>query len=136
VRSAQLIGRDRSELSLVTLTNAAQAQLRQFALLTNGTYDLRLVDLQGRTNRVVTQFVFEALSNRRPELKIASPRGDQRVSPLEELSFAAEVWDDFGVLAYGLSYGLPGSAEKVLGFRRILYPIRSTHWSMRCDSRS
>jgi hypothetical protein len=57
------------------------------------------------------------LPNRAPELKFVSPRGDQRVSPLEEVTFAGEAWDDFGLQGYGITYTLSGGKprEIVLG---------------------
>src|SRR6185295_17000972 len=36
------------------------------------------------------------------------PRGDQRVSPLEEVNFSGEAWDDFGLRDYGLTYTVAG----------------------------
>ena len=43
---------------------------------------LVLVDEAGRTNKLPPLFVFDALTNRAPDLKFAFPRGDQRVSAL------------------------------------------------------
>ena len=54
------------------------------------------------------------MKNRSPELKLASPRGDQRVSPLEEIAFQAEAWDDFGLKGYGLTYTLGGEQSKTI----------------------
>ncbi|MBK9138313.1 MAG: hypothetical protein IPM17_06045 [Verrucomicrobia bacterium] len=110
VAAARLVSRDtnRAELALVVETNQPAARLSGFALLASRTYDLQLVDADGRTNKVPAPFVFEALKNRAPELRITSPRGDTRPSPLEELVFEGTVWDDFGIAAYGLAYTLAG----------------------------
>lgn len=115
VRSASFLTSQKTEIPLQVFTNAARAELAQFLLVTNQTWELRLVDAEGRTNKVASQFVLEALTNRRPEIKIASPRGDQRVSPLEEVAFNAETWDDFGLEGYGLTFRIPGSAERTFG---------------------
>jgi len=40
------------------------------------------------------------------------PRGDQRVSALEEIAFQAEAVDDFGLKAYGVAYTLAGQETK------------------------
>jgi hypothetical protein len=109
VASARLIARDKSVLTLTAQTNRASALLPPFVLQASQTYNLVLVDAAGRTNKAPDQFVIEALPNRAPELKFVSPRGDQRVSPLEEISFQAEVWDDFGLQDYGITYTLAGS---------------------------
>ncbi len=66
------------------------------------------MDADGRTNKTPAQFVIEVLKNRPPELRLASPRGDLRPSPLEEIAFEGTVWDDFGVRAFGLGYTVAG----------------------------
>src|SRR4029079_12706087 len=71
-------------------------------------YDLQLIDSDGRTNKVPAEFVFEALKNRPPELRLTSPRGDVRPSALEELSFEGTVGDDFGVKAFGIAFAVNG----------------------------
>jgi hypothetical protein len=85
-------------------TNRALATLKHFPLEASQTFELQLLDAEGRTNKVPSQFVFDVLSNRPPELKLVSPRNDIRPSPLEEIAFEGTVWDDFGVEAYGLGY--------------------------------
>jgi hypothetical protein len=112
VAAARLVARDkdRSVVPLLVQTGQPAAALKQFPLAASKTYELQLVDAEGRTNKAPAQFVFDALKNRPPELKVASPRGDTRPSALEELSFAGTVWDDFGVLAYGFAYS-PGGKE-------------------------
>jgi len=102
------VAKDKSVVPLAVATNQALASLKDFSLLTNGIYDLQLIDSEGRTNKVPAQFVFEAQKNRLPELKLVTPRGDQRVSPLEEITFNGEVWDDFGIQRYGLTYRIEG----------------------------
>jgi len=77
-------------------------------------YDLVLEDEAGRTNKFPAQFFVDVLTNRIPELKLAFPRGDQRVSPLEELTVQGEVVDDFGVRAYGLTYALAGQEPRTI----------------------
>ena len=55
-----------------------------------GRYKLELVDEAGRTNKIPPDFVFVALENQRPKLKLKAPHGDQRVSALEEVAFNAQ----------------------------------------------
>jgi hypothetical protein len=116
VTSAQLVAKDkeRTAVPLIVHTNRALADLAQFALLASKTYDLQLVDSEGRTNKVPAQFVFEALTNRTPEFHLASPRGDIRPSPLEEIPFEGTVWDDFGIKNYGIGYTIPGKDTKFI----------------------
>ena len=108
VRSARLIARDKSSTPLVAETNRAVATLAGYKLDASQSFALELIDTEGRTNKVPAQFVFDALKNKPPELKLAAPRGDQRVSPLEEMAFAAEAADDFGLRSVGLTYTMAG----------------------------
>jgi hypothetical protein len=110
VTSAALVAKDKEPhpIQLSVQADQPKASLKQFALNASHTYELQLVDADGRTNKVPAQFVFEALKNRSPEIRLTSPRGDLRPSPLEEISFQGTVWDDFGIPAYGLGYMAAG----------------------------
>jgi hypothetical protein len=110
VVQARFIAKDNASniVSLVVASNQPLATLTRMLLETNRTYLLQLVDAEGRTNKTVTQFVFDVPKNREPDLKIASPRGDSRPSALEEVSFEGTVWDDFGVQAYGIAFAQAG----------------------------
>ncbi len=94
-------------LALAVQTNGV-AFLNDFTLTNSARYRLELVDAQGRTNRAPADFSIQVLPNRRPELKLTFPRGDPRVSKLEELQLQAQSSDDFGMLKYGLGYGVAG----------------------------
>ena len=113
VVSAQLVERTHATalLTLSVGTNRAVATLDAWPLTHSGRYQLVLTDADGRTNKVPVAFVFEALSNRVPELKLTRPRGDQRPSALEEMPFEGTVWDDFGVLRFGLAYAVGGGGS-------------------------
>jgi len=118
-------------LSLTVQTNAI-ALLDHLALTNSARYSLELVDAEGRTNKSPADFSIQVLTNRRPEVKLAFPRGDQRVSPLEELELRAEASDDFGVLKYGIGLGIAGRepqfvelggptrADEKRGFERLI----------------
>jgi hypothetical protein len=94
-------------LTLQTDSNAI-ALLPDFVLTNNGRFALELVDAEGRSNKFPTDFVLQALTNQRPTVKIVFPRGDPRVSRLEELQLQAEASDDFGLLKYGIGFGVAG----------------------------
>jgi hypothetical protein len=116
VASAMLVPKEKGgkPVRLQADTNRAVAVLSRLPLEHSHSYDLQLVDAEGRTNKVPAQFVFEVLTNRVPEFRLASPKGDLRPSPLEEIAFEGTVWDDFGVKAYGLGYAIPGQDPKYL----------------------
>jgi hypothetical protein len=108
VKVAQLVAKDLPPVDLALDTNRTSLYWAHFDLAESRQYELRLVDAEGRTNKVPPRIRIDVLPNRVPELKLAFPRGDQRVSALEEMSFQAETWDDFGVRAFGIAYSRAG----------------------------
>jgi len=120
VTEARLLPKDANAEPLVLEVGRERptASLSGFSLRSSGTYELELVDADGRSNKVPAVFTFVALENRRPELKIASPRGDTQPSALEEVQFSGTVWDDFGVLSYGLTCARVGADPLTLRLGR------------------
>lgn len=85
------------------------ATLTGFHLTNSAKYMLHLRDAEGRTNRRSAELVVQVLPNRAPNLKLTFPRGDQRISSLQELRLEGEVSDDFGVVNFGVGYGVAGA---------------------------
>lgn len=112
VAVARLKGTNES-LALVQQSNAV-VMLPDFLLTNSARFSLELVDAEGRSNKFPTEFVFQALTNQRPEVKLVFPRGDPRVSRLEELQLQAETSDDFGVLKYGVGFGVAGQEPQFI----------------------
>ncbi|HEX2851773.1 MAG TPA: hypothetical protein VHO24_00950 [Opitutaceae bacterium] len=114
VVSATLIAKnkEKTEIPLKVTAGKAVAALADFPLEKTQSYELKLVDADGRANKTATSFVIEVQPNRRPELKLASPRGDVRPSALEEITFNGSVFDDFGAPVYGLAYTVAGQETK------------------------
>jgi hypothetical protein len=108
VKSAKLVAKDGSTIPLNVEDGQPATRLSDFPITVSQTYELKLEDAEGRTNKVPAQLFVEALPNRRPELKFVTPRGDQRVSPIEEITFRTEASDDFGISKYGLTYTIAG----------------------------
>jgi hypothetical protein len=109
---ARLAGAAQS-LTLAAQSNAV-AVLPEFVLANSGRYALELVDAEGRSNKFATEFVMQALTNQRPEVRLVFPRGDPRVSRLEELQLQAEASDDFGLLRYGFGFGVAGQEPQII----------------------
>ena len=86
--------------------------MKDFNIQASESYELHLVDADGRANKMPAKFTVDALKNRRPELKFAMPKGDRRVSPIEEVTFRGEAWDDFGLARYGLTINVAGRGEQ------------------------
>jgi hypothetical protein len=128
VASARLVAKGQSPIPLRVEPRRATAQLQQFPLRASQTYDLQLADAEGRTNKVPARFVVEVQPNRPAQIRLAAPRGDIRPSPIEELRFEGEVWDDFGVQAFGLAYTVAGQETKLVGLGRALPAGQRRAW--------
>ncbi len=116
VASAVWIGRDRSGIELSQDAVRSNVVQLEFTLDHDARYALQLTDEAGRTNRAPDQFVLEVFTNRAPELKLVLPRGDDRVSPLEEVLFRGRASDDFGLRSYGLGYQFGAGDTQLIEF--------------------
>jgi hypothetical protein len=116
VKSARLVARDgkKTAINLTVTPDKAVATLPPMVLAKTQTYDLQLVDAEGRANKTVVPFVIDVQPNRPPELRLVLPRGDVRPSALEEIAFEATVFDDFGAPAYGIAYSMAGGEPKYI----------------------
>ncbi len=116
VAKAQLVARDSKKTTIpLTVTNGkAAATLTNFELTKSQTYELQLLDAEGRANKVASTFVVDVQPNRAPELKLQTPRGDVRPSALEEIAFEGTVFDDFGAPKYGIAYAMAGGEPKFI----------------------
>ncbi len=79
-------------------------------LTASARYKLHLATPDGRVDPVPADIRIEVVPNERPELALNFPRGDQRVSPIQEIHLNAQITDDFGLLDYGIATAI-GSAE-------------------------
>ncbi len=127
VQSAQLVAKDGSVVPLRVDGAKAVAELKGFAVSKSAVWELKLKDAEGRANKLAATFTLDALPNRRPELKIVTPKGDQRVSPIEEVAFRVEAWDDFGLRAAGISYSIGGGETKDMPLARDSKPDERLH---------
>ena len=109
VDTAKLVARDGSEIELSMDTENENLYTSPVIIPTeNIRYDLKLVDADGRANKVPPRFVIDVHKNLPADLKLTFPSRDIEASPLEELTLQAEVTDDYGVTSYGTSYILAG----------------------------
>ena len=113
VASAKFIGKD-ATLALATQSNSL-ALLNDFTLTNTARYSLELVDADGRTNKNPMEFSIVVLPNRPPEVKVDFPRGDQRVSSLEEMQLLGEAKGEFGLLNYGVGFSVAGQEPQFVG---------------------
>jgi len=117
VDSARLVPEEGEPIELAGQSDSPAVWTATLTLQQSGRYRLQLVDAEGRKNKEPPEFVFQVTPNRPADLKLTFPGRDVRVSPIEELAAAASAWDDFGLAAYGISYGLAGrpALDVVLG---------------------
>lgn len=112
VTHARLMGREQTlELQV---SNNSVALLNEFVLTNSGRYSLALEDAQGRTNKFPSDFFLVALTNQRPNLRLVSPHGDQRVSKLEEIQLQGEATGEFGLGKYGIGYTVAGKDPELV----------------------
>ena len=79
-----------------------------FELTVSDTYHLALRDADGNENPDPERYAIRVTPDNPPELRVKYPRGDAKVLALEEVPFAFEVEDDFGIDGYGIEYTLAG----------------------------
>ncbi|MBC8875304.1 MAG: hypothetical protein H8E44_38260 [Planctomycetes bacterium] len=117
VEQAQLVSEEGATVELQATTDDPTMYKMTQTLQETVRYKLELVAEAGRRNKLPPEFVFRVTPNGPPDVKVAMPAKDVRVSPIEELETAGSVWDDIGLNSYGISYQLAGTEEKriVLG---------------------
>ncbi|MCS7023548.1 MAG: DUF4175 domain-containing protein [Bryobacteraceae bacterium] len=79
----------------------------------DGVYHVAAID-QGQRVRLSEDFFIEARQALEPVVKILRPRGDARVSPIEEVTLEVEAEDDYGLQEVKLHYSVNGGEEKVV----------------------
>ncbi len=109
IKSARLIADDESSIVLKPPGERHDIFLAEFTPKHSMTYRLELLDGEDRKNKYPPEFQIDVLPNRPPDLKLAFPARDLRVSPIEEVPVEATAWDDFGIKEFGLVFTL---AEK------------------------
>lgn len=109
VTTARLKGAGGADLVLTQAVDKPNVYVTEVTVETNRQMRLELIDDAGRTNKHEVEFSVMALPNKPPELKLLAPRGDTRVSALQEVLFEGKAGDDFGLAAYGIGYSLNGA---------------------------
>ena len=98
-----------------------ESSQRQFevTLLNTTRWTIELSDDKGRKNKYPIVLDARMIPNRTPELKVTGG-GDLVASPLEELSIAATVKDDFGLVAAGISVNCAGGATQEITLKEAI----------------
>ncbi|MFT5495816.1 MAG: hypothetical protein ACI9TH_001209, partial [Kiritimatiellia bacterium] len=113
VKQARLVTKTGEEIELVA--DAQVPNLVRATLVPTETvaYALKLVDDRERENRKPVEFLVKVRPNAAPEMKFLFPRKDSTVTALQEVRIEAEVYDDIGLLDYGMVYTLSGDEQEL-----------------------
>jgi hypothetical protein len=124
VKSALLVDDENQQTELLPKGTEAETRTAGWTFNEPGEkhFKLLLTDAAGRTNRKPAAFRVSVVPNRAPDLKVAFPSRDLRVSSLQELAMAAEASDDFGLKKLGLVYQTPDGEEKTVSFEQSAAP--------------
>ncbi len=106
VATARLVAKDGAAIDLQLADEGQSLYSTKIVLTESKRYELQLADADGRKNKQPPRITITVLPNKPPDLKLVQPARDTRVSPIEELALAANVWDDFGVTQFGIAYAL------------------------------
>lgn len=104
LRSAYLLDEQGQHIDLDISDDAGRQFLLNTTLSLSAAYRLHLEDEAGRRNAYPPEIRIEAVPNKRPSLRLKTPRGDQRLSALEEVVFSGSAEDDFGLQDYGIGF--------------------------------
>src|SRR5580700_5967783 len=69
---------------------------------------------RGESVRLSEDYFIEARQDQPPTVKIVTPRGDAKVSPIEEVTVTVEAADDFALESMELHYSVNGAPEKTI----------------------
>ncbi|WP_437194234.1 hypothetical protein [Planctomicrobium sp. SH527] len=116
VKSARLQAENLPDVELTSSEKHPHTQMTSWSKMAPGEWKYKLIleDEQGRQNRLPPEIRVSVVENRAPDLKVAFPAKDLRVSSLQELLLSAEASDDYGLKELGLIYQLPTGQEETL----------------------
>ncbi len=106
VATAELVEAHGGVIALAATEARSHVYLTSMTLSESLRFRVRLVDKEGRTNKLTSEIVVNVTRNQPPVVKVTQPAHDVRVSPVEELKLKADIDDDFGLTRHGLIYSL------------------------------
>ena len=116
VRSATLVPVDAAPMALAGNEQKPLHRTVDWTFTSPGErkYKLLLEDESGRQNRHPPEFRVTVLPNQSPDLKVAFPAKDLRVSSLQEVILSATASDDYGLKELGLILQTPDGQEQTV----------------------
>jgi len=89
----------------------------EFNLKEDLRYYLHLTDDRSRENAYPPDIRIAVRVNKKPELTLNFPKGDQAVSPIEEMALEAKANDDFGLIDYGLAVTIGANSPEYVSLK-------------------
>jgi hypothetical protein len=114
---AQLIDRDGNGIQLSPTNPERTTFETEIVLKESLRFHLHLLDEQDRENAYPPDLRIEVRENERPKLSLTFPKGDQAVSPIEELVLEAKANDDFGLVDYGMALAIGAESPEYLSLK-------------------
>ena len=114
---AELVDKAGNRIQLTAANPENTKFSTEFLLKEDLRYYIHLTDDQGRENPYPPDIRIAVRENKKPELKLNFPKGDQAVSPIEELAFEAKANDDFGLIDYGLAVTIGADSPEYVSLK-------------------
>lgn len=118
IATASLMDPNGLSVKLDPLQPGPDGQATRWALDLNAwqarLFQIDLQDAQGRRNRLRQTLTIKVRPNQRPRIRALFPGPDTEVSAIQEVLLEGQVWDDFGIVAYGLGYRIPGAEPNIV----------------------
>ena len=86
----------------------------QFTVDGDGFYRIELAAPDGRFVEASPRYTVDALEDQPPEVRVAEPGRDGNASPIEEVYFQVEAFDDYGVAELALVYVVNGGEPHIV----------------------
>ncbi len=117
VKTARLIHKEGATEDLPLESDGVVSHWRSQALRQSVEARLEIADAEGRAAKSQVDFRIQVLPNVPAKIRPLLPRSEARFSMVEEVDFEAEVWDDSGLLRWGMGIQLGAGQvqELVLG---------------------
>jgi hypothetical protein len=112
VATARLVDAEGQAIELTPAEQVGHVYRAALTLSDSKRFGVKLVDREGRANKLNAEIIVNVTRNRPPVVKMTQPGHDVRVSPVEELALKADLEDDFGLTRHGLSFSMAGQPEQ------------------------
>ena len=111
-RSGRLVVEGKTPIDLVAHEDGSLTA--QFTVDGDGFYRIELAAPDGRLVEGSSRYTIDALMDQPPTVRVAEPGRDGNASPIEEVYFEVEAFDDYGVAELSLVYAVNGDEPQAV----------------------